>query len=375
MHLSTQKLIEEIHKSNLYGYFVENGGPCIVAELMKVSGASNTIKASKIPYSKEESEKYKYFGKFNRTVSKDYVDSILIAHGCDETNLTYASSFQLEKNTHGYVGIRRHNNTEYYHLSIHDSSLNRQQKIELLNETCIKLVHGRVTKDCCIDAVWFKNKEVCLDRTLQFISESNIFDNLCYIENGEILRLEDLLRKAHGKNLVIIKGSFNPIHEGHLSLVLELKKKYPNALYCFSISTNNFDKGQVDVRNLKQRVDLINKLGFGVLIYNHPLFEDLVKVLRNKSKEIQLKDVIFPIGADTWSRLRACYENEQEISDLESKFIVFSRGEERLEKPYISNVEFRDFGLKNSSSNIRKEKDFNWDTYSGKIIEWYQKHQ
>lgn len=345
MHISIQRLIEQIHKSPYYGYFIENGGPCIAAELMKISGASKTIKKAMMPYAKEANKLY-------RAVSLENVKNILDCY-LDES-LAYISSFQLDGNTHGYVGINRNNNSEYYHLSIHDASLTRPEKIDLLNETCIKLLHGQVVKDCCVDGVWNSNLSPSLDRTLQFISQSEIFDNLIYIENNKILRLEDLLRKTNGRQLIIMKGSFNPIHNGHLAIIGEVKKKYPNAFICFSISTHNFDKGQVDVENLKWRIDCINRLGYGVLIYNHPLFEDLVKVLRNKSKEVNLSDVIFPIGGDTWNRLRACYESDKEIEALQAKFLVFTRGE-RLDHSYILNVDFvRNFDMNISSTEIRK---------------------
>lgn len=45
--------IKKLHDSNLYGRFIENGGPCISAELLKVEGASKTIYSSFIPYAKQ----------------------------------------------------------------------------------------------------------------------------------------------------------------------------------------------------------------------------------------------------------------------------------------------------------------------------------
>lgn len=352
MHLSIQRLIEQIHNGPLYGYFIENGGPCVATELMKVSGASRTIKSLLVPYSKDSSEAFKT--RKYRTVSLAYIRDVLEFYSNRDANLAYASSFQLENNCHGYVGLWRKGNFEYYHLSVHDSSLTRPEKIDLLNETCIKLLHGQVVKDCCIDGVWNSDLSPSLDRTLQFISESEVFDNLTYIENNEILRLEDLLRKANGRQIVIMKGSFNPVHNGHLKIVEEVKQKYPNAFVCFSISTHNFDKGSVDVSNLKWRIDCINRLGYGVLVYNRPLFEDLIKVLRSKSKEVNVRDVIFPIGGDTWTRLRACYESDKDIEALQSKFLVFARGEQ-LDCSFIPNVDLvRNFGMNISSTEIRK---------------------
>lgn len=107
MHFQIKQLIEQIHQSPLYGSFIETGGPCIAAELMKVSGASKTIRDVSIPYAKEASDFYK--SQSCRTVSKEYIKDVL-EYCNNERILTYVSSFQLNGNCHGYVGINKNNN-------------------------------------------------------------------------------------------------------------------------------------------------------------------------------------------------------------------------------------------------------------------------
>jgi hypothetical protein len=126
--------IKKLHASNLYGRFVENGGPCLAAELLKVEGASKTICSAYIPY-------FKNFGYLagTRAVSFNNVKAWLTSLANDdleEINFDFVSSFQIcERSTHGYVGLCKNDKTKIYHLTL-NGKWERKKAIDILNENC-----------------------------------------------------------------------------------------------------------------------------------------------------------------------------------------------------------------------------------------------
>lgn len=361
---ATTELIEKIHESRLFGIFVEMGcGNPVAHELCKVPGASNTIYYSENAYDKDFSkEKYNLKG---RWVSKDTILSIsqildefiktsiesgpTVSNSKAKVNLQYISTFQIgnhnDVSTHGFIGVKRKYSDlpSIYHVSIHET-LSRQEYIDKIADIGLKLLSrdpeiGLYYDVDCVDYVYKPGSPNPINDTISFIAKSK-YHNFAYIKaNSEILRLEDLLRSKN-KNLIIYKGSFNPIHNGHISIANKIKSLYTDSILCFSISTNTYDKGCLDFRDVSKRINIINKLGYDVLIYNRPLFSDILKILSIKSD----KKIIFPIGYDTYQRIT-------DIENIEAEFCVFGRNGGTCKN--TENVKFLDMNTNISSSEIR----------------------
>lgn len=369
LHQTTTELIKKIHESRLFGIFVEMGcGNPVAHELCKVPGASNTIFYAENAYDKDFSkEKYNLKSRF---VSKETILSIsqtldeltkasigsgsTVSNSKAKINLQYISTFQIgnfnDVSTHGFIGIKRKFAPlpTIYHISIHES-LSREQYIDKIADIGLKLI-GRDPEIACYDDIDCVDATDRLQETIFYISKSK-YHAFAYIKsNGEICRLEDLLRTS-SDNIIIYKGSFNPVHNGHIEISNKIKELYPNSIFCFSISTNIYDKGSSHFEDLAERVRILNKLEYEVLIYNRPLFSDMLEVLTSKTN----KKIIFPIGFDTYRRI-------SNIQNLDADFCVFDRGD-RLKDHHFSESNIKSIFMNReiSSSDIRQQIKGNID--------------
>lgn len=125
---------------------------------------------------------------------------------------------------------------------------------------------------------------------------------------------------------VILSGSFNPLHEGHLKLLEVASSISKDGFPCFEISAINADKPPLTLKQIKDRVKQFDAVGKTVIITNQPYFY--------KKAEL-LPDSTFIIGADTAARLinPKYYDNNYErmlevllgVKQLGCNFLVGGR--------------------------------------------------
>ena len=93
-------------------------------------------------------------------------------------------------------------------------------------------------------------------------------------------------------NSLILSGSFNPLHEGHIELLKASSKEFKkNPL--FEISIKNVDKSEINFNDLMDRINQFKSLG-KLVVTNSAKFEEKSKIF---------KESIFVIGYDTALRL------------------------------------------------------------------------
>ena len=101
--------------------------------------------------------------------------------------------------------------------------------------------------------------------------------------------------------LVVVPGSFNPLHDGHVALsdaASELVRRcHPssNVVTLLEISITNVDKPKLTYTDVLERVSAIVASGRSVALTKAPLFSRKTSVLHDAS--------YFVVGADTATRL------------------------------------------------------------------------
>tara|TARA_B100001029_G_scaffold61411_1_gene49703 strand:+ start:4432 stop:5019 length:588 start_codon:yes stop_codon:yes gene_type:complete len=135
------------------------------------------------------------------------------------------------------------------------------------------------------------------------------------LENGRVIA-EEFISKS-----LILSGSFNPLHNGHIKL-LEAAKNMTKLEPFFEISISNVDKRNISLEDLNSRISQFYNIG-KILITNSATFED---------KSNLFKKSIFAIGYDTAVRIldNKYYEKDikESLSNIkknECSFLVTGR--------------------------------------------------
>jgi hypothetical protein len=215
--------------------------------------------------------------------------------------------------THGYIGVRGKNGSRIYHQSIYDSRYNwdiehqsdemdkRISILELIGDTSLNImesfsVEKKLLSNLSIDAVYDEKGNFLLDETLEILGGCDEKD-MMFVYDGKWSRMEDLARGQSG--LIILRGSFNPIHDGHLQMMKLTQEAYPDYKPAFLISINNFDKPAVQPNDAIARAKVINELGYPVIFSAQPYFNNSSNTISGRWKDL---NIIYPVGYDTINR-------------------------------------------------------------------------
>jgi hypothetical protein len=332
------KNIQEIHNSNLYGTIIEAGCSATIAStLMDVAGSSKTIYRCEQPYSKEYQETL--YGEFKRSVSREWIKQVLEVESAksDKINFVLASSWQLIDPTnplsyaHGWFGLydMQRNVKHYLHFSFrrdffrsyrildveniidYDKSTydfaDRKVLLQIIGNLASNILHTAINGDIkslvqlnaaesILDNAYI-NDDINYDLLISTLEKAN-GDYFLVFDKDEVIRIEDLMRKS--TEFVIQKGSFNPLHNGHLRQVTATQEKYPNALPAFLISTFRYDKPHINYYELKERIDMFAKARYPLIICKSVLFYETFDLLQKWSYG---KKFFFTVGYDTLNRI------------------------------------------------------------------------
>jgi len=118
------------------------------------------------------------------------------------------------------------------------------------------------------------------------------------------------------KKLVVIPGSFNPLHEGHEGIYNYCQERFPEQKPVFEISTNNYSKPNLDPFSFVERAGGME--GYPFFASNAATFEEKTQYL----EDLGFLDIVFAVGADTWNRI----DTDELIHMSENvEFLIFER--------------------------------------------------
>lgn len=313
---------------NIYGTFAEIGaGQETVRHFFRAGGASQTIAKAMSAYDKDFSDAI--YGKEdkNRYVTQNrlrkmlrYEASLIEERIPRENNpdrkfFSYANTvttinFTKTQKGHGWVGIRFQSepNKEYNEIVIHirfkETDATHQQ--ETLGKLGVNLIYGafhysdnprrlieslydHIPKDAIeIDMIDFSGPDFeYVDNRLMSLQlvKSGMTEAVMFTPDGTNVLPSDVLYK---KNIFAVRGSFRPVTLVNIDMFDNGLKMFVEDNHCdkenvqvlFEITTSNLSAdGDIDERDFLDRVDVLGKLGYNVLISNYSEYYRLTDYL------------------------------------------------------------------------------------------------
>lgn len=311
-----------------YGTFAEIGAGQEVARHFFLAGKASqtiakTISAYDMIYSdeiygKEKSGRYVCESRLLKMLDKEF--NLLIrrldSHRGDKTSFfafadTVATGTPESPRCHGWLGVRFQShpkgqaNDIIIHVRMQDK--HRIQQQEALGVLGVNLIHSAFyvldkpeefvsalvenlkPGQVMIDAIKFNGVDlkkldtatVNIELVRRGLSEAVMFD-----PQLQVLNIGDAL---YGKSPLIQRGRYRPITKSHVDVLekglVQLKKEKGNG-DCMPILEIMVEPGKYDKdQDYLDRIHLISKLGYHVLISNLPLFYQLKRFLRRYTQK------------------------------------------------------------------------------------------
>ena len=311
---------------NIYGTFAEIGaGQETVRHFFRAGGASGTIAKAMSAYDKDYSDAIYGAEEKNRYVTQNRLKKMLqhevrlIEERLDKDEnpnrkfFSYANTvttinFQKTFKGHGWVGLmfQAQSNQEYSEIVLHvkfkENDATLQQ--ETLGSLGVNLVYGafylydnprRLIKslydDISVDKIeidmvdfrgpafeYVDNRLMSLQLVKNSMTEAVVFN-----PEGKNMLPADLLYK---KDVFAVRGSFRPVtlvnvdmFENGLEMFLkDTEGKPEDTVILFEITISNLKaSGNLDERDFLDRVDVLAKLGYTVMISNFSEYYKLVE--------------------------------------------------------------------------------------------------
>ena len=311
---------------NIYGTFAEIGaGQETVRHFFRAGGASGTIAKAMSAYDKDYSDAIYGAEEKNRYVTQNRLKKMLqhevrlIEERLDKDEnpnrkfFSYANTvttinFQKTFKGHGWVGLmfQAQSNQEYSEIVLHvkfkENDATLQQ--ETLGSLGVNLVYGafylydnprRLIKslydDISVDKIeidmvdfrgpafeYVDNRLMSLQLVKNSMTEAVVFN-----PEGKNMLPADLLYK---KDVFAVRGSFRPVtlvnvdmFENGLEMFLKDTEGKPvDTVILFEITISNLKaSGNLDERDFLDRVDVLAKLGYTVMISNFSEYYKLVE--------------------------------------------------------------------------------------------------
>ncbi|KAI3898147.1 hypothetical protein MKX03_021746 [Papaver bracteatum] len=299
--------VEAIHASPAQAVLYLSGGASqALGWLISVPGASNTVLEAVVPYSRismaqllskmptsfasQQTAEDMALSAYNRALK-------LSRPGFPVVGVGFTGSLASSRPKHGDHRVFLSTRTSD-RLLVSKVTLSKGLRTrELEDKVSSQLLLKALADACRVSSLFvseLSDSEVPDDHEKLFVEDQE----LQQLIDGEIcMKIYPFLSGKYTPNSerkIILPGSFNPLHDGHLKLLEVAKSICGDGYPCFEISAINADKPPLTVSQIKDRVKQFEKVGETVIISNQPYFYKKAELFPGSA---------FVIGADTVERL------------------------------------------------------------------------
>ncbi|CAN1146209.1 hypothetical protein LINPERHAP2_LOCUS15120 [Linum perenne] len=279
-------LVEAIHSAPSQAVIYLSGGASqSLGLLMSVPGATSTVLEALVPYSRLST--VDLLGKIPTSFcSKQTAEEMSL--------LAYNRALKLSSPGAPVIGVGFTGSLASSHPKVGD------HRFHLSTRTCSQLYVSTVTlskamaKACQVgqtsgsplsesDSLEEYEKQFTEDEELQQVIDGHI----CF-------KMYPFSDAPKDERKIILPGSFNPLHDGHLKLLEVATSLCGDGYPCFEISAVNADKPPLSVSQIKERVRQFQKVGKTIIVSNQPYFYKKAALFPGSA---------FVIGVDTAARL------------------------------------------------------------------------
>uniref|UniRef100_A0A0D9V4D7 Cytidyltransferase-like domain-containing protein n=1 Tax=Leersia perrieri TaxID=77586 RepID=A0A0D9V4D7_9ORYZ len=299
-------VVEAIHSSRAQAViYLAGGASQALGWLLSVPGASGTILEAVVPYSRASMAQLLGKMPLQFTSKQAAEDMALAAYnrglklsvpGVQVMGVGFTGSLASSRPKHGehrfYVSTRTQNCLRTSHVTLSKGLRSREEEDKVSSYFLLQAIADACGVPATIQS-GVQDPEIPKESSEQFDEDQE----LQQVINGQVCmkvyHLCDSLEKNFNRK-IILPGSFNPLHDGHLRLLEVASSMCDDGLPCFEISAINADKPPLSIAEIKRRVEQFRKVGKNVIISNQPYFYKKAELFPGSA---------FVIGADTAARL------------------------------------------------------------------------
>lgn len=334
--LSTHEKAVKINLDpSAYGTFAEIGAGQEVARWFFRAGAASKTVAKTMSaydmtfsdaiYGPEESGRYVCESRLRKMLDHEYqllIERLWNKRASTTKFFAFADTIAATSRKHqdqegrGWIGIRYQKsfkgepNEIVMHVRLFDKEPNLQQ--EQIGILGVNLIYGALYIDsaeefisCLTDGLKEGAVEIemihvsgpelqHIDNRLLALSlmEQGQTNAVLFSPKGEVLQPSDVLWK---KNLIVLRGSFKPFTLLHEDMILKGREQFcsdiggcdiSQTLILLEMTTKNLlEEGRINYRDFLDRVEMLNTLGYHVLISDYPEYYKLRQYLARYSHE------------------------------------------------------------------------------------------
>lgn len=314
-------LADKIHNSGLkFVVAVTGGGTDVFGNLLRNGGGSASLLEAVIPYNQDSFRDF-VGGKPEKFVSAEAARDLAMASFqrglklCGETPfgdvIGIGATSSLKKNLersgrthHAFVAMQTFQETRTWSLMFDESRTREEEEGKTADLILAAMIYASGQH---IDWNHFYSGDA-------FLAEGMIYQNkkVSGLLTGHSKKYRHCLQDMEKMSgVLIMPGSFNPPHPGHLEMA-RVASQLHNGPVNFEISVRNVDKTMLNFQEIKKRIEYLEQISEpgihdSVYVTDAPLFTDKAKLFPGS---------VFIVGYDTIERLNNANRYGQDLKEV-----------------------------------------------------------